>query len=219
MTDPAPSSLSPEAAQAKANIVAHMQPDGAYWRGDAALGLTGAELQQEFQDLLRAEQLGEADKIGPAHGIDADLPPSVSNYSLEGLPIYSSEDRVITDAFLSSAHEFGLGQAHAIEAIRFALTFDMSRGAEALVTDFIKFAMSRGFSDEQIEFATKWAADYDERGGAAPAPAKKTEAAPKSAADELAEITKLCGDPRSEYWRGPKAAQLQARMRELIAGG
>ena len=33
--------------------------------------------------------------------------------------------------------------------------------------------------------------------------------------DELASITKLMGDPKSEYWKGPKAEAMQERFRQL----
>lgn len=41
-------------------------------------------------------------------------------------------------------------------------------------------------------------------------------AAMQSIDNELAELTKLSGDHSSEYWKGPKANQLQARMLELL---
>lgn len=41
-------------------------------------------------------------------------------------------------------------------------------------------------------------------------------AAMQSIDNELAELTKLSGDHSSEYWKGPKASQLQARMLELL---
>lgn len=37
-------------------------------------------------------------------------------------------------------------------------------------------------------------------------------------ATELEEIKRLMGDPRSDYWRGPRAARLQARYLELLEG-
>lgn len=37
-------------------------------------------------------------------------------------------------------------------------------------------------------------------------------------ADELAGYQKMMGDPNSDYWKGPKSAQIQARTRELIEG-
>lgn len=40
----------------------------------------------------------------------------------------------------------------------------------------------------------------------------------KSMQTELADLEKLMGDQRSEYWRGPKADQMQARYRELTDG-
>lgn len=36
-------------------------------------------------------------------------------------------------------------------------------------------------------------------------------------ADELANIEKLMGDQKSEYWKGPTAEKLQARYRELVS--
>lgn len=35
-------------------------------------------------------------------------------------------------------------------------------------------------------------------------------------ADELAKLTKMSGDPNSEYWKGPSAEKNQARMRQLL---
>ncbi|ALQ01485.1 hypothetical protein PHLH3_08690 [Pseudomonas sp. St386] len=35
--------------------------------------------------------------------------------------------------------------------------------------------------------------------------------------DELASITKLMGDPKSEYWKGPKAEPMQERFRQLTS--
>ena len=38
----------------------------------------------------------------------------------------------------------------------------------------------------------------------------------KSVQDEIASIEKLMGDRSSDYWRGPKAAEIQQRYRSLI---
>lgn len=35
--------------------------------------------------------------------------------------------------------------------------------------------------------------------------------------DEIANITKLMGDPKSEYWKGPKAEAMQERFRQLTS--
>jgi hypothetical protein len=37
----------------------------------------------------------------------------------------------------------------------------------------------------------------------------------KTISTEIADIEKMMGDQSSEYWRGPKSAQLQTRYREL----
>jgi hypothetical protein len=210
--------LSPEAAGAKALIEQHIpNPESAYWKGDLA-----AELQTEYRDIVRAEIEGYADKVGPEHGVDVDLPISAAHYNLAAVPgahLVRAEDRAIIDAFAPAAHTFGLGQRKFAEAVGFAMTADTSRGAEALVADWHTFAMARGWSDEQIAFALQWAADFDERGGAPPAPAKAAATTSKTAEAERDEIEQLIGNPGSEYWRGPRAEKMQQRYRELIAAG
>jgi len=98
---------------------------------------------------------------------------------------------------------------------------DISALANLKRWQWFALAMSRGWSDEQIDFALEWAADFDERGGvpaAAPRGASGQFVGKAAVADERAEIEALMGRQDSEYWRGPKAATLQQRYRELLAG-
>jgi len=229
MTDSAPStSLVPEAQSAKATLESQIgNPSSPYWRGGVGTdgkAITALELQQEYQDLIRAEQLGEPHAVGPAHGVDLDLPISAAHYDISSAPgarSMTAEDRGIVDQFLPAAFAAGLGQRKVAEAIGFALTCDTSRGVDALLEQWFALAMSRGWSDEQIDFALEWAADFDERGGvpaAAPRGASGQFVGKAAVADERAEIEALMGRQDSDYWRGPKRATLQQRYRELLAG-
>jgi hypothetical protein len=40
--------------------------------------------------------------------------------------------------------------------------------------------------------------------------------ASQAISDELSSITKMMGDPKSDYWKGPSAEKLQARYRDLV---
>ena len=109
----------------------------------------------------------------------------------------------------------GLGQRKVAECIGFCLTHS-GPITEELVIEFTKFAVARGYSDAAADFcwdlAAKLAGGEPVAQDATPAPAER-----KSAAAERSEIEALMGAPNSEYWRGPKAATLQQRYRELLA--
>jgi hypothetical protein len=208
--------LAPEAQEAKTildGLVA--DPNSAYWKGAPDRGVSAAELQQEYQNLIRAELSGAPHAVGPPGGVDVDLPATASHYDISAAPGARSAgaaDRDIIDAFLPAAYAAGLGQRKVAEAVGFALTHVRSESVEF---DFAKFAMGRGWSHQAINFCLEWARKYQPGARAAAA----APAARAAVADERAEIEKLMGDPRSEYWRGPKAATMQARYRELVRGG
>jgi hypothetical protein len=158
MSDPVTTpALAPEAAAAKANIQPLIgNPDSAYWRGDEARGVTAAELQQEYQDILRAELVGEPHKVGPDHVVDIDMPREVNGYVLTGLPIYNAEDRAFVDKFLTAAHAGGLGQQKVERAVRWAFTHS-GPVTEGLVGEFVRDAASWGWSRKAIETCVEFA--------------------------------------------------------------
>lgn len=64
-----------------------------------------------------------------------------------------------------------------------------------------------------IKWIANQARELNPMGTIVPAGAESQAA---GAADELAKLQKLSGNQHSEYWKGPKAEQLQARMRTLL---
>ena len=236
MTDtpaPAPAvpstSLSPALAEAKASISKMIgDPSSPYWRDSADGSTTARGLQAKYADIIRAELAGEADYVGPAPGVDADLPLSPAHYDISSAPgarSATAEDRDLIDQFLPVAFAAGMGQRKVAECIGFCLTHS-GPITEELVTEFTKFAVARGYSDATLEFCLEVAAKLEAgepltetappRGADGQFVGKAEAAA--TAADERAEIEKIMGDPRSEYWRGAKAATLQQRYRELLRG-
>lgn len=63
-----------------------------------------------------------------------------------------------------------------------------------------------------LQFLVRAARDANPMASVVPA---GTPNAPQAIGDELANLKKMMGDDRSEYWHGPKSEQLQARYREL----
>jgi hypothetical protein len=226
MTDPAPAapstSLSPELAAAKSSIEAGIgNPDSPYWKDSADGTTTARGVQARYADIIRAELAGGADYVGPSAGIDFDLPISAAHYDISSAPgarSMTSEDRAIVDKFMPAAHAAGLGQRKFAECVGWCLTHS-GPITEELAQAFVRFAVERGYSDQAIEFCLDFAGRLEDGDVTAAAPrGPGGEFVGKAAvADERAEIEKIMGDPGSEYWRGPKAATMQARYRELLA--
>lgn len=221
MTDAAPStSLTPELAEAKALIESQIgNPDSPYNRDSVDGTTTARGVQAKYADLVRAELAGQSDYVGPPGGVDLDLPTDASHYDISSAPgarSMTAEDRAIVDKFLPAGHAAGLGQRKVAEAIGFCLTMP-GPISEELVGQFVKFAVERGWSDEALDFCLEFAsslASGDQSAGRAQA----SPATSSSAGDEKAKIEAMMGDNSSPYWRGPEAATLQQRYRELLAG-
>jgi len=225
LTDPAPAapstSLTPALAEAKASIESSIgDPNSSYWKDSADGTTTARGVRAKYRDLIAGELAGEKGYLGPPGGVDLDIPTDASRYDISSAPGASSmtaEDRAIVDRFLPAAHAAGLGQRKVAETIGFCLTMP-GPISEELVGQFVKFAVERGWSDEAIEFCLDFASSLD----GADEPAARAQATPAertSVAEEKASLEALMGQMDSKYWRGPQSSTLQARYRELLAGG
>jgi hypothetical protein len=167
-TPAAPSStLQGDAAGAKALIEGWMAqgPTSPYYRGLGEGEWSGDRIQAHYRDLLRAEEAGSAEALGPpAQNVDADLPLSAEHYNIagaDGARSMDAEDRDIVDAFLPVAFAAGLGQRKVVQAIGWALTIP-----GITVEQFKALAIAADWSDAAIATCLKWhAREAARRGG------------------------------------------------------
>jgi hypothetical protein len=150
---PAPStSLSADAHAAKTQIEAWMAegPNGTYWKGNEHH--SAAFIRETYAGLIRGEQQGARDAVGPAFEPDRDMPLSIRHYDFQDVGrSFQAEDRDILDQFLPHAFEGGLGQ----EKVRQAISWTMS--VPGLTPDaFRKLAIGAGWSNQHIETCLKF---------------------------------------------------------------
>jgi hypothetical protein len=145
-TDGLPSSLSPAAAADKVTLESWMaDKSSSYWRGDG--NMSAEQVQAHYRDLVRAEEAGQAMPLGPKHeGADPDMPFKGHPYRLDGLPIYSAQDRDIVDVALKHFEHVGFGQQRVSDVLQWAL----SQPHEPKVSDFKSWAVAQGWSDKHI---------------------------------------------------------------------
>ncbi len=174
MTDAAPNtpstSLAPGPAADKATIEQMMgDPGSAYWsRGELhpdvakLVGLpTGEAIRAHYADLVRGELAGADSPVGPAHETDIDTPRDAGGYDLQGLAIYSGEDRDIVDSFAAVALQSGIGQEKFFDAVQWALNQPVKPDA----MQFHRWAAARGWGDVKIRAAIDWFAKEAKRHG------------------------------------------------------
>jgi len=140
------SSLPPDLLETKRALEAAMVPGGEYWAHE--------KNQQAYRDLVRAEQQGATDAVGPLFEPDADLPVAADRYDISaaaGARSMSALDRDIINDFLPVAHVAGLGQRKVTQAIGWALT-----GAADTVEHFKSLAIAAGWSDRAIDICIDW---------------------------------------------------------------
>jgi hypothetical protein len=141
------SSLAPAALETKGKLEADMaNPEGDYWRYPRN--------QAQYRDLCRAELAGQAEAVGPEHGIDDDHPVKPTDYSISdasGARSMSAEDADLVATFMPVAHGAGIGQQKVSDAVGWVLT-----GAASTVNEFRSLAVAAGWSDRAIETCMSW---------------------------------------------------------------
>jgi len=158
---PVPTSLSADAAQAKAGLEALMgDRESAYWRGSEEA--PASSFQAFYADLVRGELQGATDAVGVPHGPDADLPLHVGGYDIASIPGAGALDargRDLIDLFLPAALERGLGQRKVAAAIGYILN------GGGTIADFDAIAHGAGWSQKAIDFCVEFYRQACEPGG------------------------------------------------------
>jgi hypothetical protein len=214
---PAPSgggtSLSASAAGDKSLIESWIGvANSPYYRGtedQAGTHRPAAWVQQRYQDLIRAEQRGAKEAIGPDFGPDYDMPAHVGGYDISRAPganAMGAADRALVDSFLDDAFDGGIGQAKAAQAIGWAL------GVPDLTeTKFRDLAIAAGWSDEQIAVCLRWHASVAAASGRSHHGLARSDIAARKA--EIEGLMYIDGMPNPAYFGGP----LESEYRALIA--
>lgn len=131
-----------------------------YWRGNDKVSADW--IQTRYRDLIRGEQQGAPEGIGPTFQPDADLPADPGRYVIggPGTGTMSGEDRDIIDTFAPVAHAAGLGNAKMRQAIGWALTIP-----NITENQFRDLAIAAGWSDGHINACLAWHASEAARRG------------------------------------------------------
>jgi len=211
---PAPSSLSPDAQETKAQIEGWIgDRSSPYYNGNGEL--TADNIQNHYRDLVRGELHGQAEAMEEPHAPDLDLPLHAGAYDIASIPgaaTIGALERGIIDNFLPVAFANGLGQRKAADAIGFVLS------GGGTPEQFKFFAHGRGFSERAIDAVLSWYSKFT-NGAAAPHSERTPalQASDPSARMRAIEAEMFFGNGiPGPYWNNPA---MQAEYRALIEGG